>query len=124
MTFSGEEISTARMMRDSGLGWEPAVGHFVFDETALIELPSPFQPSVFFILDMKHFLRRSGDVETLKKRMFWLPAWSDAREIARRLEIADHVVRDRLISERAIERGKERLVLYKLILENLSGRPC
>jgi hypothetical protein len=115
MVFSGEEIALARRMRDEGLCWKPAVGHYVFDETGLIEAPSPFQPRVYFILDMKHFLRRAGDVENLKSSVFWLPQWHQARALARELGISDEVLAERLIAERALESQSELLLLYRLI---------
>jgi hypothetical protein len=122
MPFSDEEITLARQMRTRGLPWEPAVGHYVYDETGLIEVPSPFQPRVYFILDMKHFLRRAGDIESLKSRMFWLPQWHQARGLARDLGITDTKLAERLADEQAFESGAELRVFYQLIVETLEER--
>lgn len=120
MTFTDDEIGLARQMRDHGLPWEPAVGHFVFDETGLIDAPSPFQPRVYFILDIKHFLRRAGDIATLTSRVFWLPQWHQARALARGLGITDSTLVQRLVAERALESQSELRLLYGLISEALS----
>lgn len=120
MTFTDDEISLARKMRDQGLPWEPTVGQYVFDETAMIDAPSPFQHRVYFILDMKHFLRRSGDVATLKARMFWLPQWHQARALGRGLGITDTRLAERLVAERALESQSELRFLYELLVEALS----
>ena len=81
MQFSAQEIHGATQLRDLGLYWEPQPGHYVWDEAGLIELPSPFQDGVYFILDLKHFLRRAGTLDGLKQSMVWLPTWRDARLI-------------------------------------------
>jgi hypothetical protein len=122
MRFTDEEISLARQLRDRGLTWEPAVGHFVYDETDLIEVPSPFQERVYFILDMKHFLRRSGTVEQLKDRMLWLPQWHQARTIARDLGITDAALANQLADGQVLASGGELATLYRLILTALRAR--
>ena len=116
MRFAEEEIALARQLREHGLGWEPAVGHYVFDETGLIEVPSPFQERVYFILDLKHFLRRAGDIETLEARMLWLPQWHQARQIARALGIPDDEVARKLADGRVFASNAELSALYRLIL--------
>jgi hypothetical protein len=122
MHFTDDEISLSRRMREHGLSWEPAVGHYVYDETGLIEVPSPFQEQVYFILDMKHFLRRAGSMEALQTRMLWLPQWHQARGIARDLGIPDRKLSEQLASERALESGTELGTLYRLILAALRER--
>jgi hypothetical protein len=123
MHFTAEQIALARQMRDHGLPWDPAVGHYVHDETGLIEIPSPFQQHVYFILDMKHFLRRAGTVDALKARMLWLPQWHQARKIARDLGIPDAVLTRQLANGQAFESDAELNTLYRLIIEALqSGR--
>jgi hypothetical protein len=119
MMFSEEQIEIARQMRDAGLVWEPAVGHYVYDETGLIDAPSPFQENVYFILDMKHFLRRSGTVEELKRRVFWLPQWHQVRQIARDCNISDAAQAERLRQNNALESGDELSLLYGMVLDAL-----
>jgi hypothetical protein len=119
MLFGDEEITLARQMRKYGLPWEPGVGHYVFDEAGLIEVPSPFQERVYFILDMKHFLRRAGSIEALKAGMFWLPQWHQARRIVRSLGIADAMLARKLAEGRAFESDAELRTLYRLIVQAL-----
>ncbi len=121
MLFTEKEIDLARQMRSRGLPWEPAVGDYVYDEGGLIEAPSPFQPGVYFILDLKHFLRRSSDIATLKARVFWLPQWHQCRMILRGLGVSDAAVISRLVAARAFETQSELCLLYELMLETLSA---
>ena len=120
MIFSDEEISLAKTLRDLGLPWRPAIGQFVYDEAGLIEAPSPFQDRVFFILDLKHFLRRTGTVENLIRSMFWLPNWAEARQILRSLDVADSEVASKIQEELAIESWTELKTLYALIRNKLA----
>ncbi len=122
MLFGDEEISLARQMREAGLPWEPGVGHYVFDEAGLIEIASPFQDRVYFILDIKHFLRRAETVEALKAGMFWLPQWHQARKTARELGIADAMLLQHLADSGALETNAELSTLYRLIIQALQEK--
>jgi hypothetical protein len=117
--FSDPLIARARALRSLGLAWEPSPGHFVWDEQSLIEKPSPFQEGVYFILDLKHFLRRAGTLEALKEAFVWLPTWHDAREILGNLGVTHATVASRLASQQAVESRNELMVLYDLIAEQL-----
>lgn len=119
--FSEAEIALAQLFKAYGLDWSPAPGHYVLDQSELIECGSPFQGRVFFILDLKHFLRRCGTLTELKQRMCWLPDWDDARQILRDLSVDSRWVAERLQTSRAIESGTERLELYRMIEESLTG---
>ncbi|WP_168566396.1 hypothetical protein [Crateriforma spongiae] len=119
MKFSRMEIELARQLKGDGLNWTPAVGHFVWDENGLIEADSPFHDRVFFILDMKHFLRRSKTIEALQDACVWLPTWEDARDWLIQHGVDDALIAQRLQQEKAIESRTERLVLYRMIAENL-----
>jgi len=123
MLFSQQEIDAARNLRELGVSWFPAPGHFVFDEAGVIEQPSPFQERVYFILELKHFLRRTGCVDRLKVALFWLPTWHDARELLRAQGVADGEVADALRNARAIENRSELLTLYRLIAIGLRRDP-
>ena len=123
MYFSPEEIELARQLKVEGIAWEPQPGHFVWDETGVIEHPSPFHDRVFFILDLKHYLRRTSTIENLQKMFYWLPTWQDAREVLQNLGITSHEIADRLQQEKAVEKEMERLVLYRMIHEALMSRP-
>lgn len=119
--FSESEIELAQLFKAYGLDWSPAPGHYVLDQSAVIECGSPFQERVFFILDLKHFLRRCGTLSELKQRMCWLPDWDQARQILRELSVDSRFIAERLQQSRAIESGTERLELYRLIEESLTG---
>ncbi len=121
MKFSDEELELAQLFKAFGLPWTPACGHYLLDQSELIECESPFQDRVFFILDLKHFLRRSGTLEQLKERVCWLPDWHDAREILKQLEVGSCEIAKHLASTQAIESGTERLELYRLIEQRLTG---
>ena len=122
MKFSAAEIELAQKLKADGLSWTPSVGHFVWDQDNLINASSPFHDRVFFILDLKHFLRRSGTIERLAQGCCWLPTWYDAREVLRAFAISDQQVADHLASTGAIAAGTERLELYRLISESLARR--
>ncbi len=121
MKFSIPEIELAQLFKAYGLEWTPQCGHYVLDQAQLIQCSSPFQPNVYFILDIKHFLRRSGTLEQLKQRMCWLPDWQDARQLLQQMGVSSTTVALRLIDSRAIENNLERLELYRLIEEQLTG---
>lgn len=120
-TFSLDEIALARRLRDAGLPWTPAVGHYVYDERGIIEAPSPFQERVYFILDLKHFLRRSETIDGLIRAMFWLPDWRQTRALLRARGVPDETVISHLSRERAMEQGAELIALYRLLLAKLEG---
>jgi len=123
MRFSQQEIDAARLLRELGLSWFPAPGHFVFDEAGVIEQPSPFQERVYFILELKYFLRRTGCVDRLKSALFWLPTWHDARELLQSQGVADWEVADALKNAGAIESRSELLTLYRLLEVGLQRDP-
>lgn len=119
--FSEEELDLAQLFKAYGLEWEPSVGHYVLDQSELIEVDSPFQDRVYFILDLKHFLRRSDTVENLKQRMCWLPTWEQARQLLRDRGVDDRTVAEHLRETRAIETSTERLELYRLLEDAITG---
>ena len=114
LRFSNEEIRAAKRLRDCGLNWEPAAGHYVYDETGFCKQASPFQENVYFILNYPYFMRAVGGVERFKEIMLWLPTWDDLRQILRDLGVADSRVVEALQNRSAIESGTERLALYEL----------
>jgi hypothetical protein len=120
MKFTPAEIELARRMKRLGLAWTPSVGHYIWDEAGLINCVSPFHDHVYFILDLKHFLRRSGTIERLQQDLCWLPTWEQAREWLRQAGQSDAEVSQRLFGNRALEAGSERQSLYELLLERLA----
>ncbi|GAB5403018.1 MAG: hypothetical protein Aurels2KO_12490 [Aureliella sp.] len=119
--FSSEELELAQLFKAFGLDWTPRPGMYVLDQSELIECPSPFQDRVFFILDLKHFLRRSGTIESLKDRVCWLPTWEQARQILSDLGVPAAQIALRLVDSRALIEGTERLELYRMIEERITG---
>lgn len=119
--FTDDELELAQLFKAYGLEWTPSPGQFVLDQSHLIEVPSPFQERVYFILDLRHFVRRSGNIEELKQRMCWLPTWEDARRLLRQFSVADAEVSRRVCETGALAAGRERLELYRIIEDCLTG---
>lgn len=125
MRFSPQEIEAAIELHQLGLPWEPGPGQYVWDQAGLVEQHSPFQDGVYFILDLKHFLRRAGTLETLKRSMVWLPTWHDVRDVLEHLGLDHADVAQAIQNHHALEHKHELLTLYSLIAARLgtsSGR--
>lgn len=116
MRFSTDEIRLAHELKAAGLPWQPQSGHFVWDGEPLIEHDSPFHDRVFFILDLKHFLRRSKTIERLVESMVWLPTWQQCRDLLDQRGVGSDVILKRIQETNAFELGTERLELYRLLL--------
>lgn len=119
--FSADELELAQLFKAFGLDWTPRPGMYVLDQSDLIECSSPFQDRVFFILDVKHFLRRSGTIDQLKDRVCWLPTWEQARQVLSDLGVPAAPIAQRLMDSRALIEGTERLELYRMIEERITG---
>ncbi len=119
MAFSADELELAQLLKNRGLAWTPTPGHYVLDESELIERESPFQDRIYFILDLKHFLRRAGTLEELKQRVCWLPTWEQARDLLRHQGVTDEAMAQQLRATQAIERATERLELYRMLVQVL-----
>ena len=119
LRFSSEEIDAARALRQAGLPWVPAVGHYVFDELKQCKHPSPFQDGVYFILNYQYFMRDMGGEKRFQECMLWLPTWEDARGLLQDMNVSDREVAEMLMNEKALDAGNERLALYGLLLERL-----
>lgn len=119
MRFTDREIALATQLKQHGLPWTPRPGHYVHDPESLIEAPSPFQDRVYFILDLKHFLRRSGTIERLTQSMVWLPDWKQTRSLLSDHGLNDHEVGQHLFHQSAYTGGDELACLYELLLNRL-----
>ena len=119
MKFCEREIEIAKKLHALNLQWHPQAGNYVFDIKGIIEKSSPFQTGVYFILDIKHFLRRAGSPEEIKASMCWLPVWEDCRTLLKSLDVSWSQVENRLIENSAFQNDSERVVLYEMILERL-----
>ena len=122
MLFSAAEITSARRLREAGLPWKPAAGHYVYDETGFCKQPSPFQDQVYYILNYDYFMKAVGGVERFKQIMLWLPTWHDARSLLRGYGVSDQQIADYLNERQAIATGTELLALYQRIETVLSGQ--
>ncbi len=120
--FSQSEIETASELKRLGLKWLARPGQYVWDDQDLIEKSSPFQPRVYFILDLKHFLRRAGSIQRLQDLMVWLPTWEDLRSILLELGLTNEMISQHIQQTRALENGNERSVLYDLALATFRAR--
>lgn len=119
MKFTAPEITKALELKHLGLDWTPGTGCYVWDEAGIIQCESPFHDLVYYILDIKHFLRRADSVEQLKRDLCWLPTWYDARRILQERGVTQDAIIRRLQVDQAIENGTERMSLYQMIEENL-----
>lgn len=115
MKFSHDEINLAKQLKQKGLPWEPAAGHYVFDETGFCKQTSPFQEHVYFILNYDYFMKAVGGVERFKEIMTWLPTWHDSRKLLHSLGVDDSLVTEKLQAQDAIRNGTERLALYEML---------
>ena len=119
MHFSEPEINIARQLKSLNLNWTPQSGHYVYDETEFCHQPSPFQDRVYFVLNYPYFMKAVGGVERFRQMMTWLPTWYDARQILSAMDVTNQQVYEHLLSTNSIQKGQERLALYRLILEEL-----
>lgn len=121
MKFSDTEISLANELRRLNVPWTPSVGHYVLDETGVVQRGSPFQQGVYFVLNYDHFMSLAGGVDKFRETMLWLPTWEDCRAVLRDLKVPDNDVVSHLSAASAIENGNERIVLYELIRSTLEA---
>ena len=119
MYFSDQAIDLARQLKEAGLPWEPAPGQYVYDPDCLIEVGSPFQERVYFILDLKHFLRRSGTTEALQESLVFLPDWMQCKNLLAEYGLSSTELADKLHQSKAISEDNELEACYRLLLERL-----
>ena len=114
MQFSVDQIELACRMKDSGLPWEPQVGHYVYDRSKVCQRGSPFQEGVYFILDYPCFCRHVGGADTLEREMVWLPTWYDCRMLLKQGGVADAEVV--AVASAGIPAGAELTHLYEKMI--------
>ncbi|MDG2383282.1 MAG: hypothetical protein P8N76_16550 [Pirellulaceae bacterium] len=115
MLFTDEEIEIAKRLHLKKMEWLPAAGHYIYDQTGFCQTESPFQEMVFYILNYKYFMKRVGGVDRFREIMVWLPTWFDLRGRLKAMGVKDETIADYLSDNRAIERGIERLLLYRYL---------
>jgi nitroimidazol reductase NimA-like FMN-containing flavoprotein (pyridoxamine 5'-phosphate oxidase superfamily) len=114
--FNREHYHLAARMKEAGLPWEPQVGCFVWDREGRIEAGSPFGDGVYFILDLKPFLRKLDTTNTMSKALVWLPDWHQALWICEHLGIDDDAITSVSVGINPTDAGEILLGLYNLIL--------
>lgn len=119
--FTEEELELAQLFKAYALEWTPLPGQYVLDQEHVLPHESPFQPHVFFILDLDHFVRYTGSVERFREAFCWLPTWEQARQILRELGVSDAELCSILSDSQAFSRGEERLQLYRMIEDAMTG---
>ena len=114
--FNSQHCRLAARMKEAGLPWEPQVGCFVWDKTNKIDAPSPFGENIYYILDLKPFLRRFGTADTMSKALVWLPDWHQTLWICKRLGIDDDAITAASLDVNPSDASAILLGLYNLIL--------
>ena len=117
--FDLRHCQAAARLKKKGLSWTPHVGCFVWDPDEIIEVTSPFPGRIYFILNLGHFLRIFGSLEEISKNLIWLPTYHQARLLCDQVGVDQEEVAALLASSESIRAGKELLVLYKMILNEL-----
>jgi uncharacterized protein YhbP (UPF0306 family) len=108
-------------MKEAGLFWEPRAGFFVWDREGRIEAGSPFGEGIYFILDLKPFLRRFGTSETMSKTLVWLPDWHQSLWVCEHLGIDNDVIASASAGINPTDAGEVLLGLYNTILVALEN---
>jgi hypothetical protein len=96
-------------------------GQFVFDESAMVERESPFQPGVYFVLNYEYFVKIAGGLTSFRENMLWLPTWEQCRVILRERGVDDGRVAQHLADCNAFLDGQERSCLYEFIIDHLQS---
>ncbi len=126
--FDTRHCELARLMKERGLPWTPHAGSYVFDPGKRIGAPSPFGGSVYFILDLKHFVRRLGSLEAVASKLVWLPTLDQAIWMCGRLGLDPSPAPSLLPGDRWLDPAEYLLVLYDHLLQGLSApggmEPC
>ena len=84
--FDMRHCELAQTMKEKGLRWTPYPGCYVYDPEGRIGLSSPFADRIYFILDLKHFVRRLGSAEDVAAGLVWLPTVEQALWLCGQLE--------------------------------------
>lgn len=117
--FDARHCQVAAALKHAGLPWRPHVGCFVWDHDKLVEASSPFPGRIYFILNVRHFLRIFGTVENMTRRLVWLPTWHQARLLCDQLGVDQRELSKLRHCSGEIGPGDELIVLYEIILDGL-----
>jgi hypothetical protein len=122
MKFTPQMIELAIRFKAGGVPWQPAPGDYVLDRQAIVQRESPFQPGVYFILNLPHFAKLAGGPEDLQEKLVWLPTWDQARAVLRDAGLSDAAQQVTLVQREAIATNRELITLYELICERFPPR--
>ena len=113
-------IEMAISFKAGGVPWRPSAGHYVLDRQSIVQRESPFQPGVYFILNLPHFMKLAGGLDSLIEKMVWLPTWEQARDILRESGLSDQSLQSILQESQSIAEANELTKLYELISERFA----
>jgi hypothetical protein len=123
MIFSDDEIHRAIELRSLNIPWTVAPGMYIYDSDKRIKPGSPFQPHVYFLLDINCFDAYFGSRQELQDSVTWLPTWYDARKKLTELKVEDKRIAYHFAARNSIVRKTELVDLYELIASALTGMP-
>ena len=108
-------------MKEAGLTWTPQPGCYVWDPLRRIALMTPFPEGIYFILDLKHFLQRLGNLATITRELVWLPTMDQALWLCREYRIDPQSLGGYDHCQSWLRPDESLLVLYQAILHVIKG---
>jgi hypothetical protein len=115
--FDEAHCRFAQALKESGLGWKPHVGCFVWDPKGSIEVSSPFPGRIYFILNLGHFLRIFQTLDEIAEKLIWLPTWHQALLLCGKLRVDSKDVAAIWQTNRVLDPGAALLALYGILLK-------
>lgn len=109
-------------MKDSGLVWQPSMGHYLWDPHRKIFKSSPYENRVYYILNLDHFIKIFATIENIKKMFIWIPTYYHARLVCEDLGIDRNYIFEKLMASNVKSTTDELSVLYNLIIARLNSR--
>ena len=94
----------------------------MWDPETHIEVRSPFPDRVYFVLNLGHFLKIFGSLDSMKERLVWLPTWHQARLLCSESGVAKEGVAAIWKGAAPLSPGDEVLALYELLLRHVKDR--
>ena len=119
--FNRGHCELALIMKDSGLKWQPIMGHYIWDPERKIFKNSPFHNRIYYILNIEHFISIFSSIENIKKLFIWLPDYYQSRLICEDLGLDRNYVFEKLMASNVKSTRDELSVLYNLIITKLNS---
>jgi hypothetical protein len=117
--FNETHCRLAGEMKTAGLRWTPQVGHYVWDNTGVINYPSPFPNRIYFVLNIQRFLDIFQTIDSMIGDLVWLPNWHQARDVCKDLQIDDKYIMEKCFRQSGFEKEKDLETIYRIILSAL-----